>query len=122
MPNVTENDIEVINPWNAATWDETLLTVDNASTKLPEISELQEILYQGSSGDEWDGTAVFVAKINDGRYMAYETFWGPTGDGFSEDAYGGDAEVWFGYNFKKLILQALTDAGRQLVGIPKEGL
>lgn len=122
-------EVTVINPWwdgkwENRGWDDTRSSVGDANTDPPDVEDIDEVLYQGDTGDDWDGTAVFVAKLKDGRYMAYETSWGPTGDGFSEDAYGGDAEVWFAgpNDLNKLILTALTDHGRRLVGIPETGL
>lgn len=43
----------------------------------------------------YDGDECGVALLTDGRYVAWETWWGPTGSGFSCDAYGGDAVVVF---------------------------
>lgn len=111
-------------PWNAYTWDESVCSIDGADTTLPTKDDVAEVLYHGSSGPDWDGVEAAVVRLNDGRLAAWESTWGPTGSGFSEDAYGGDAEVWFAPDdaLNKLVLQALTDTGRRLCGIPKEGL
>lgn len=113
--------IEVINPWASYNnWHDIRKSMDDSSTDLLKASDV-EVLYQAMEGDEWDGTVVFVGKFSDGRYIAYETSYGPTGHGFCEDAYGGDAEVWFGKDLNKLLLQALSDQGRRMIGIPAEG-
>lgn len=87
-----------------------------------EKEDVDEVVFYGESGDHWDGKEAAVMRLKDGRYVAYETFWGPTGDGFHEDAYGGDANLYFGTNLNDLILTALTDEGRRLCGIPEEGI
>lgn len=90
---------------------------------LPEREDVAKVLYHGDTGDGWDGHEAVVLKLNDGRLMAWETSWGPTGHGFAEDAYGGNAEVWFAPQdrLNELILQALTDRGREMCGLPREG-
>lgn len=119
----------VIGPFS---WDGTEFTtdhgelhsIDGTSTDGFVAADIESVLYQGTTGDEWDGDCAAVVRLKDGRLAAWETWWGPTGHGFGEDAYGGDSEVWFAKpeNLSKLVLQALTDKGRRLVGIPAEGL
>lgn len=85
--------------------------------------DVGEVLYHFNSGDnDWDGKEVAVLCLKDGRFVGYETWWGPTGSGFSEDAYGGDANLYFATNLNDLILNALTDEGRRYCGIPEAGL
>lgn len=87
--------------------------------------DLAEVLYHGQTdAEDWDGNEAAVIRLKDDRLVAWETWWGPTGSGFWEDAYGGVADLWFAKpeNLRELVLQALTDHGRQLCGIPKEGL
>lgn len=87
-------------------------------------SEVAEVLFHGNVGaDDWDGNEAAVIRLHDGRLVAWETWWGPTGAGFSEDAYGGTAELWFAPAglLNTLVLQALTDEGRDLCGIPRDG-
>jgi hypothetical protein len=85
-------------------------------------SDVAEILYHGSTPQDWDGCEAVVMRLRDGRLVAYETSWGPTGNGFSEDAYGGDANLYFASanNLKLLVNMALTDEGRRLANIPQE--
>jgi hypothetical protein len=102
-----------------------LLSIDGVKRSEFRESDVAEILYHGNDGaDEWDGSEAAVIRLNDGRLVAWETWWGPTGSGFSFDAYGGDAKVWFAkpHNLKLLVLEALSDHGRMLCGIPQEGL
>jgi hypothetical protein len=100
-----------------------LHSFDGAAATTFTESDVAEVLYHGHSGEDWDGTEAAVIRLNDGRIVAWESVWGPTGSGFCEDAYGGDAEVWFAKpeSLNRLVLQALTDQGRRLCGIPAEG-
>jgi hypothetical protein len=104
-------------------WSGEYIGLDGCTAGHVKESDVDELLYYGEYGsDDYDGKAAGVARLKDGRYLAWETWWGPTGSGFSEDAYGGDAPIYFGLDLKTLVLEALTDEGRRLAGIPVEGL
>ena len=114
-------------PWShcANAWDGGYHSIDGTEVGPFAESDVARVLYLGNEGaDDWDGLEACVDELSDGRMVAWETWWGPTGSGFCEDAYGGDAEVWFSRseNLATLVLQALTDRGRTLVGIPAKGL
>lgn len=99
------------------------VSVDGAPTGPVREEDVEEILFHGDTGArDWDGKEAAVLKLRSGTYVAYETWWGPTGDGFHEDAYGGDEKLYFGRDLNNLILTALSDEGRRLCGIPAEGL
>lgn len=110
--------------WSSANWHGEFKSINGAPAGAFSESEIAEVLYQADTGDDWDGKCAAVLRLKDGRLVAYETWWGPTGDGFCEDAYGGDADVYFASpeHLNELILIALTDEGRRLLGIPAEGL
>lgn len=101
-------------------WDGSVRSLDDTATDVFVEADVAEVLYQGETGDTWDGKCAAVFKLNDGRLVAYETFYGPTGDGFHEDAYGGDAELVFASDLRLLVNEALTDEGRRLAGVPKD--
>ncbi|MGH2362651.1 MAG: hypothetical protein ACRDGM_19160 [bacterium] len=101
-------------------WRGNVISVDGTSTAPFDEPDLDEVLFQGQTEDGWDGFVAAVFRLKDGRIVAYQTFWGPTGDGFNEDAYGGDADVYVGRDLNLLIRSALTDAGRRLAGIPDD--
>ena len=101
-------------------WHGDIRSVDGTPNDRFSKSDVEVVLYEGEQGDQWDGIGAAVFRLTDGRLVAYETFWGPTGDGFHEDAYGGDAVLWVGRDLRLLINTALTDEGRRLAGIPEE--
>lgn len=107
-----------VNPFDgSATWGD-LRTHDDTDTTMFTMADVAEVLHEGSSGETWDGTVAAVIRLRDGRFVAWETFYGPTGDGFHEDAYGGDADVTFGSTLDSVIRWGLTDEGRNILGIP----
>lgn len=108
-----------------AAWTGGLKSLDGTEASQFTGADIATVLYSGQYGaDEYDGAEAFIAELKDGRLVAWQTWWGPTGAGFSEDAYGGEADIWFASkeNLSKLILQALDNQGRDLCGIPLEGL
>lgn len=111
-------------PWNAYTWDGTTHSIGGVSETIPKLEDVDAVIYHGRTPEDWDGMEAAVVRLKDGRLAAWESVWGPTGSGFCEDAYGGDAEVWFApvSELRTLLLQALTDKGRDVCGIPREGL
>lgn len=111
-------------PWDTYGWHGTAHSIDGADTSMPTLVDVAELLYYGDTGDTWDGDVAGLARLNDGRLVAWESWYDATGSGFCDDAYGGDAEVWFApsESIHKLVLSALTDKGRELCGIPRDGL
>jgi hypothetical protein len=116
----TENLEELtdgVNPFNRGSWSGRLVSVDGALTADFTAEDVAEVVASGESGDQWDGTVAAVLRLNDGRFVAYETFYGPTGSGFSEDAYGGDADLHFARSLEEVVRMGLTDDGRELCGL-----
>lgn len=113
-------------PFNLDTknsWHGRRVSIDQTPTDDYSKEDVASVLYHGLSGDEWDGKESAIIELMDGRLIGFETYYGPTGDGFSEDAYGGDADVYFAKkeNLSALVLE-FTDGARELMGISKEGL
>lgn len=99
------------NPW---------VSVDGTDAGfLPADSEFT-ILWQGSSGDRWDGIEAAVVRLADDRIVAWQTTYGPTGSGFEADAYGGEAQVYFGRDVSTVIKIALDDWAKRELKIPEE--
>lgn len=101
-------------------WHGELKSLDGTPTTDFSEDDVEEILYSGTIGDEWDGKNAAIIKLRDGRFVAYESSYGPTGSGFSEDAYGGDADVFFASSSDTVIKMGLTDEGRRVAQIPEE--
>lgn len=116
------DDLQLPPSFEPENWHGQLVSVDGTEATPFTEEEVATILFAGATPEHWSGTQAAVLLLKDGRYAAYETDWDPTGDGFSEDAYGGDASVYFGKDLNRLVLTALTDAGRRLCGIPEAGL
>lgn len=119
------DDIKLL-PWGETPdgnrWHGRLVSIAGTPVGPITKTDVVQVLYHYADPDDWDGHEVCVLELKDGRYAAYETSWGPTGDGFSEDAYGGDADIVFGRDLNAVILEALTDFGRRRLGIPEAGL
>lgn len=106
-----------VNPFRRDDWSGRLIAHDGVSDAEFTEDDVEEIIASGSSGDQWDGTVAAVFKLKDGRFVAYETFYGPTGSGFVEDAYGGDADIHFAADLATVVRMGMTDEGRRLCGI-----
>lgn len=108
-----------VNPFQRGEWDGRIVALDGCSTADFFPDEVDLILAEYDSGDEWDGNVAGVIKLKDGRWVAWETFYGPTGSGFSADAYGGDADMFMATSLDILLRFGLTDEGRRKLGIPE---
>lgn len=86
---------------------------NGVSDAMPMEDDVVEIIHDGEYGDRWDGVTYAAVKLKDGRYMAWESFYGPTGSGFSEDAYGGDAVVHFSDDLEQIMQLAFSDETRR---------
>ena len=106
-----------VTPFDRFDWIGHLLSLDGTSTADFSEDDLDEVIAQGSTPDDWDGEVAAVIRLKDGRYVAWETFWGPTGDGFSCAAYGGTADIAFASSLETAVSFGLTDEGRKLCGL-----
>lgn len=105
-----------VNPFNRIDWDGHLVSLDETLTDDFTAEDVAEVIASGQSNDDWDGEVAAVLRLKDGRFVSYETFWGPTGDGFCADAYGGRADMHFGATLEVVQRLGLTDTGRRLCG------
>lgn len=115
-------DMPVVNPFGIfddyKSWHGHVVSVDGTPTGPFAEADLDKIIFAGATDEgAWDGECAAVVLLKDGRYVAWETTWGPTGDGFSEDAYGGDADVYFASTLDAAVNMGLTQEGRALAGV-----
>lgn len=103
-------------------WEGKYISLDDAPAGQIEESDVEKVLYYGNTGDSWDGSSSCIMRLKSGVYVGFESCWGPTGDGFHADAYGGDTDIYFARDLTLLVNTALTDAGRERCGLPREGL
>lgn len=111
------DDLHYVNPFNRYTWHGRFVPIEGADASDFTEADVAEVVAHGATTDEWDGTAAAVLLLNDGRFVTYEAFYGPTGNGFSEDAYGGNADIYFAPTLDAAVRWGLTDEGRRLCGI-----
>jgi hypothetical protein len=95
-------------------WHGSLVSVDGTSTTDFGEEDLDKVICSGRSGGYYEGDVACVFLLKDGRYVAFETFYGPTGNGFSRDAYGGNADIHFASSFEAAARFGLTDDGRRM--------
>lgn len=100
-------------------WAGETVSADGASQAHFHRSRVIEVIAYRDTGSDWDGTAIGIVRVNDGRYVGWESVWGPTGSGFYCDAYGGDAVVIFAMSLEAL-LKHFTDKGRDLYRLAME--
>jgi hypothetical protein len=109
-------------------WTGQRRSLDGTEVRDIEGEDVAEVLYGGSHPNEgwegWSGIEAAILRLHDGTLVAYETWWDATFTGFDDQGYGEASDVWFSKpeNLNILVLQALTDEGRRLCGIPVEGL
>lgn len=103
-------------PWNRYNWTGEFVSVDGCDASDFTESDVAEVIaWATTDGDGWDGETAGVVRLNDGRYVAWEAFWGPTGNGFARDAYGGTSDLVFAATAAAAIAR-LSERGRESLG------
>ena len=103
-------------PWNRGQWHGQLVSVDGCPAHDFTRDDVSEVIIASEIGaDDYDGSIVAIVKLNDGRYVGWEASWGPTGDGFSADAYGGDADILFASSVKALFFYMSEDTRSRIM-------
>lgn len=108
-----------VHPFSRCGWRGRLQSVDGTPAHDFHEDDPATMLYAGDSGDRWDGDSAGVARLSDGRVVGWETYYGPTGDGFCHDAYGGDALIFVGATVEVVAYLGLGSEGRALCGLPE---
>jgi hypothetical protein len=99
-------------PFSRLSWHGKLFTTDGADTTDFTKEDVDDVLWYYDDGDRWEGMAAGLVKLKDGRIISWETSYGPTGDGFNEDAYGGDADILCSKTVNTALLHGFTPGCR----------
>jgi hypothetical protein len=94
-----------------------MIGIAGATAEPIEESDVDYVRHYFVTDDRWDGYEAAVFCLKDGRWVSYESTYGPTGSGFSADAYGGDADVYFAPSYEEIVRWGLTDEARRDMGI-----
>ncbi len=101
-------------PWSRYDWSGSLISADGCDAADFKEEDVAEVLQFVSRGDCWDGETAGIARLKDGRFIGWEAGYGPTGNGFSCDAYGGDADIYFART-EAAALEAIGESARTLL-------
>lgn len=113
---MTDIDDVRVAPWFRGEWHGELVSVDETPAHDFTREDVESLIAWGSTDDrQWDGETAGIALLKDGRYIAWEASWGPTGDGFSADAYGGESDILFAAS-ADVAASALSEQARELLG------
>ncbi len=119
MTNLVSTNINDISPapWDRHGWTGELVSVGGCSATDFKEEDVDEVLRFVSTPRDWDGDTAGLIRLKDGRFVAWEADWGPTGDGFCCDAYGGTADIVFAHTPEEALAR-LTENGRALLDWP----
>jgi len=80
-------------------WNGEYISLDDCLAGPILTEDVAEVVHHYMNGDRWDGKEIAILKLTDGRYVGWETWYGPTGSGFFADAYGGDVDIYFAKDY-----------------------
>lgn len=102
-------------PWRMGEWwHGSWLSIDGTPAGEFGESDVAEVVAYEQTAVGWDGSFAGVVRLKDGRFAAWSGEWGPTGSGFSADAYGGDTDVYFAASVAA-VLTSLDERGLDLL-------
>lgn len=101
-------------PWGDFATIGTVHSLDGSRVRNFSALDVERVLAYGDSGAGWDGSVAGLALLRWGQYLAWESWWGPTGSGFHSDAYGGDQEVMVALD-PVVALRAIPENKRELL-------
>lgn len=108
-------------PWHRINWTGKFLSFDDTPTTEFGPEDLDKVFAVGHRDTgSMDGEAAAIVLLKDGRWVAWESTWGPTGDGFCCDAYGGDANIYFSSSLADAIALGLSLDARDMLGLKIE--
>lgn len=100
-------------PWARGSWCGSFVSLDGTPATDFTEPDIARLVAYGSTDDDWDGESAGIVQLKDGRFVSWESTWGPTGSGFHGDAYGGDADIWFGAT-DEIVRRQISERGREL--------
>lgn len=101
-------------PWDRHDWRGKFVSLDESPADDFTVADVEEIVAYGETAPGWDGANAGIVRLKDGRYVGWEADWGPTGDGFCHDAYGGTADIIVARSVD-LIARYMSEASRELL-------
>ena len=108
-----EYEMPNTNPFTGRySWHGKIYSMDNTPIDDFSSDDLEMVVWSYETPDEWDGEVSCVCKLKDGRFVSWETTWGPTGDGFCEDAYGGDADILMSSSLRTAMVLGISEKVR----------
>ena len=119
------NKLGAGDPWHAFGWGGAVKVMTPEGWQavgeagLPAWVEVAEVVAFDVKEAGWDGDEAVLLRLRDGRYLGWESWWGPTGNGFERDAYGGDAAVWISADLDDVLYAGLGAAARRMLGYPE---
>lgn len=102
-------------PWNRHDWSGKHISIDGAPADDFEEDDVCEVVAYGTTPGDWDGDTAGVVRLERGTFVAWEADWGPTGNGFCCDAYGGTADIWHATTLEAAI-SLMSERGLELIG------
>ncbi len=99
-------------PWDRSGWSGDLVSLDGAEPSDVTFEDVAEVVWLRPLGVCWSGTSAGVARLRDGRFVAWESDVDATGSGFHGDAVGGFADVMFASTEEEALL-GISEAGRE---------
>lgn len=113
--------LEPFSAFGSANWFGSINAIGECSTDEPEISDVVEVVSHCETGDRFEGNSYAVVRLLDGRFLAWETWWGATGDGFFHDAYGGDSDVVVSMSLALICRLGISDEARSALDLGVDG-
>ena len=101
-------------PWERHEWHGALRSVDGTLATDFGRDDVAEVIAFESTAERWEGETVAIVRLVDGRIAAWEATYGPTGDGFVCDAYGGDSDILFASSVAS-VLPFLSERVREML-------
>lgn len=101
-------------PFERYEWSGELISVGGCPSYDFTDEDIVRVVCWGSTGDKWDGETAGVLLLRDGRFAGWEASYGPTGNGFRCDAYGGDADIYFA-NTKEGAMRHISERAREVL-------